>query len=232
MRMLPRIRFEMRCVWPTIIASTVGSCSASAIPRIGPSHERPRRCRSGSGRVRALVDHDDSAPARPPRCADAPDSALIRGASSRNVRPGRARRDELGRVLQLGADHADLDPVHGEDDGRRHPRRPHSGRRLDDVRRQEREVRPRLVLEQAGDAVVELVVPVRRCVQAPRVLDVDRRLVLQQAGVRRRRADVVTAARIRPPPSEASSSSNIVARNEAPPTGVLIPSNASVVGSS
>ena len=51
------------------------------------------------------------------------DSALIRAASGRNVSPAVApRRDELGRVQELGADDADLDAVDGEDRRRRRPR--------------------------------------------------------------------------------------------------------------
>jgi hypothetical protein len=47
------------------------------------------------------------------------------------------------------------------------------------------------VLEDAVDAVVELVVAEARGVEPPRVLHVDRRSVLQQRRVRRRRADIV-----------------------------------------
>ena len=59
-RMLPRIRFETRWVWPTIIASTVVSWSWSAMSRIGPSHGTPAALPIGFEPVRrALVDDDD-----------------------------------------------------------------------------------------------------------------------------------------------------------------------------
>ena len=119
------------------------------------------------------------------------DSAAIRGPSSRNVKPGRgAGRDQLGRLLEPGADHADLDAVDLEHLRRRDPVGRLAGGRLDDVGCQEREVGPRLLLEQPRDAVVELVVAVGRRVQAPGVLDVDRRHVLaagrSSAAMRRR----------------------------------------------
>ncbi len=104
---------------------------------------------------------------------------------------------------------------------------------VDDVGGQEREVGPVLMREQPVDAVVELVVAVGRGVQAPRVLDVDGRHVLEQARVRRRGTDVVTAGQQqRRSPSAAISSSNSVARRAAPPTVTLLPSNGIVVGSS
>ena len=81
---------------------------------------------------------------------------------------------------------------------------------------------PRLLREQPLDAVVELVVAVRRGVEAPCVLDVDRRHVLEQRRVRRRRADVVAAGEDQPGPgSAASSSSNIVARNGGAADGLV-----------
>ena len=79
-----------------------------------------------------------------PSVASRFDSALIAGPSSRNVSPAVApARDELGRLLELGADDADLDAVDAED------LRPPStqlgmsaGRVVDDVGREEREVAP------------------------------------------------------------------------------------------
>ena len=57
-----------------------------------------------------------------PRCRSRSDSALIRSRLGQERQPGRrAGRDELGRVLELGADDADLDAVDREDLRRRHP---------------------------------------------------------------------------------------------------------------
>ena len=105
---------------------------------------------------------------------------------------GRARLHELGRVLQLDADHSDLEPLVGEDSRSLHPVGVLQRVLVDDIGAEEREVRTRLLALQSIDAVVELVVAVRGRVETPRVLHVDRRHVLEQPRVRRRRADVVT----------------------------------------
>ena len=207
------------------------------MPRIGPSHGAPPAVVAdgvAAGR-RALVD-DDDLDLDALRGAAARDSASIRGASSGTSDPRWRRRrpapgvssspapitptlTPLTRNTFDGVTQAGASPVAV----------------VDDVRGQEREVGPRLVLEQPLDAVVELVVAVRRGVQAPGVLDVDGGLVLRAApswAARRRRC------RRRPgsgpgPGSAASSSSNIVARNAAPPTaGVDRRRRRRVVGSS
>ena len=122
-------------------------------------------------------------------------------ADSRSMRCGLVEEDEprggvgaheLRRRPDRRADHADAHAVHAEHLRRLHPVRRVAGRLLDDVRRQEREVRPLLVLEDPLDAEVELVVAEARGVESPRVLDVDRRPVVEQRRVRRRGADVVT----------------------------------------
>ncbi len=83
------------------------------------------------------------------------------------------------------------------------------------------------------DAVVEFVVAVRGRVETPRVLDIDRRHVLQQTGVRRRGADVVAAGQQRVPRGTAPlPRSNIVANCDAPPTVMARPSIVNVVCSS
>ena len=97
-RMLPRIRFEMRCVCPTIIASTVVSCSASAMPRIGPVQARRARCRSAF--VPAAVPWWITTTCTFTPCARRrSDSAWIRGASSRNVSPAVAPAETSSGVF-------------------------------------------------------------------------------------------------------------------------------------
>ena len=215
----------MRWVWPTIIASMVVSWSWSAIDRIGPvqgwAAVRPGGVAAGRG---ALVDDHD---------LDV--DALVLQADGLGVDPrslveerearGGAGRDELGGLLELGADDADLDAVDGEHGrGPVEPRRDLAGRGLDHVRREEREVRPRDVVLEAFDAVVELVVAERRGVEAPRVLDVDRRGVVEQAGVGRAGADVVAGGEDQALALEAAnSSSNHVASCAAPPTDAEMP---------
>ena len=200
--------------------------------RIGPSHGTPG--------VLPIVFRPTFVPwwmtticTLTPCCRSRSDSALIRGASARNVRPARcAGRDELRRVLQLGADHADLDAVDREHLRRRHPVGRVAGRRLDDVRGEEREVRPR----PGAAAAARRRSRTRGCRTTWRrgpTRSRRRSPACPRAGAssaaRRRRCR--PPARIRPGPgSDASSSSNSVARNAPPPTGWLIPSNASVVG--
>ena len=67
------MRFEIRWVWPTIIASTVVSWSASAMPGwADPRHARGVADR-GSRRRRALVDDDDlDLDALPPQSSTRP----------------------------------------------------------------------------------------------------------------------------------------------------------------
>ena len=140
-RMSPTIRLETRWVWPTIIASTVVSWSALAMSRIGPTHGAPGGVADRvEPDVRALVDdHDLDLHAQ---LAQALGFGLDPGRLGQERQPGRgAGRDELGRVLELGADDADLDAVDGEHDRRRDPDGRLAGRGLDDVRGQEREVR-------------------------------------------------------------------------------------------
>ena len=122
------------------------------------------------------------------------DSALIRVASSRNVSPAVASAETRSGVDCSSAPMTPtLTPLTLNTTDGLHPVGCLAGRGLDDVRGQEREVRPVLVREQPLDAVVELVVAVGRRVQAPGVLDVDRRHVVEQERVRRRGADVVAA---------------------------------------
>ena len=76
--------------------------------------------------------------------------------------------------------------------GALHPFGVQPGRLVDDVGPEEREFGAGLMLEQPLEAVVELVVAVRRGIETPRVLHIDRGSVLEQARVGRRCADVVT----------------------------------------
>ena len=194
MRMSPRIRLDTRWVWPTIIASTVVSWSWSAMPedRAVPRHAR-RRCRSGCRPFAVpwwITTTWTLTPCFLRRC----DSALIRGRLVEEREPrGGAGRDEVGRGLQLGADDADLDAVDVEHDRRLDPRRApcRSPSRRCWWRGTGSWREP--VREEPVDAVVELVVAVGRRVQAPGVLDVDRRHVVEQERVGRRGADVVAA---------------------------------------
>ena len=134
-------------------------------------------------------------------------------ASGLNVQAGcRPGAHQLRGARQLGADDADLDAVDGEHLRRLQIARQLAGGVVDDVGGQERERRPCDVRLQAVHAVVELVVAERRGVEAPGVLDVDRRHVLEQARVGRRRTDVVAGGeqqrRVRaaaPPPRRTSS---------------------------
>ena len=188
----------MRWVWPTIIASTVVPWRASAISRIGPSHGTPAVLPIGFRPTFVpwwmTTTWTLTPSAREPLGLGRDPRRLVEEGQA----GGRAGGDELGRVLELGADDADLDAVDGEDDRWRDPVGRLAGRRLDDVRGEEREVGSLLVHEQPGDAVVELVVAVRRRVEAPRVLDVDRRLVLEEQRVRRRCPDVVATGQDQP----------------------------------
>jgi hypothetical protein len=149
----------------------------------------------------ALVDHDDldahALPLEPRRLL--PDA--LRLVEEREPLGG-AGAHELRRRPRGGADDADPHAVDPEDRRRVHPRRRLTRRLLDDVRRQEREVGALEVLEDPLDAVVELVVAVRRGVHAPRVLHVDRRPVLEQRRARRRRADVVARGEQQRPPGQ------------------------------
>ena len=182
----------IRCVWP-------GDHEVDRRPRQAFDDAAdaavPRRARRVADRVgadrRALVDdHDLDVDALAAQVVGLALDAL--GLVEEQQARGVARGDQLRRLLGRGADHADPDAVDLEHVGRLDPGRLLVGGLLDDVRAQEREVRPRLVLEDARDAVVELVVAEARGVEPPRVLDVDRRDVLQQRRDRRRRADVVT----------------------------------------
>ena len=180
----------------------------------------------------ALVDHDDlhldAAAAQLARLAlDA--LGLVEEREAR----GRLRPHELGRRPDHRADHADPDAVDAEDRRGLQPVRRPAGRLLDDVRREEREVGPLLVGQDALDAEVELVVAEARGVEAPRVLDVDRRHVLEQRRVRRRRADVVAGRQQQRPPGERG---GLLVEHRrqlaAPPTPTSRPSIGVVVGSS
>ena len=118
------MRFETRWVWPTIIASTVRvlelrrRCRGSGRPTATPG-----RCRSGST-PGAVPWWMTTTWTLTPRASSRSDSALIRGASARNVEPrGRAGGDELGCRLELRADDADLDAVDREHLRRRRPSR-------------------------------------------------------------------------------------------------------------
>ena len=83
----------------------------------------------------------------------------MRGASSRNVSPAVAPGgDELGRVLQLGADHADLRAVDVEHDRRRQPAAGSPVAVSTMFVARNGKFAPRDVLVEALDAVVELVV--------------------------------------------------------------------------
>ena len=102
MRMFPRIRFETRCVWPTIIASTVVLCRASAMSRIGPTHGVPA--------VLPTVFVPKFVPwwttttwTFTPRLRKRSDSALIRAASGRNVSPAVLPADTSSGVFWSSA---------------------------------------------------------------------------------------------------------------------------------
>ena len=194
------------------------SCPArsSAMSTIGPSHgdargvarrvDARRPCPRGSRTIWTLTP---SAPEPLGLGLDARRSPA--GTSAPRWRP----RDTSSGVVSSSAPMTPtlipltLNTTDGVD-----PRGRLAGRGLDDVGGQEREVGPLPgAASSRVDPVVELVVAVRRRVEAPGVLDVDRRHVLEQRRVRRRGADVVAAgedqARARAAP--ASSSSNSVA---------------------
>ena len=141
----------MRWVCPTIIASTVVSWSC-----VGDRQDRalPRHARRVADRVlaalRPLVDDDDlDLDARAARSRS--DSALIRGASSgTSARRSLPAETSSGVFLSSAPMTPTLTPLtvktaDGVTHGGALP-----GRRLDDVRREEREVRPRLLLRAAA----------------------------------------------------------------------------------
>ena len=168
----------------------------------------------------ALVDHDDlHLHAR--ACAAARTRCWMRAASSRKSEPlGRVGAHELGRRPDRRADHADAHAVDAEDLRRspssRGPRPVASSTMF--VDRNGKSARS-WCGQDALDAEVELVVAEARGVEPPRVLDVDRRPVVEQRRVRRRGADVVAGRQQqRRPGQRAASSSNIVASCAAPPT--------------
>ena len=158
-----------------------------ALPRLSRECRRPGCAEHG-----ALVDHDDlhlDALAR----AAAPTRARMRSASSRNTRPSVAPALTSSGVVSTTAP---MTPTRTPltvktADGAIQPVGRLAGRLVDDVGGEEREVGPLLVGQQPLDAEVELVVAEARGVEAPGVLDVDRRHVLEQRRVRRRGADVV-----------------------------------------
>ena len=227
-RMWPRMRFETRWVWPTIIASTV-----RVLQRVGDAEDRavPRR-RPASLPIGLAPD---AVPwwmttiwTLTPSCFEPLGLGLDpRGLGEEVEARGRARGDELGRRLELRADDADLDAVDGEHLRRLEPVRQLARRLLDDVRREEREVGPLDVLEQALDAVVELVVAVATSRRGPTAFSTS------IAGMSSSRPEfggeaptLSPAARSRPGLGRApNSSSNIVARNDAPPTVDEMPSH-------
>ena len=230
-RMLPRIRFEMRCVWPTIIASTVVSWSSSAMPMIGPSHGTPaafpivfwpRDVPSWMTTIWTLT----------PSARSRSDSALIRGPSSRNLSPAVAPAETSSGVLSSSAPMTPtwtpptVNTAEGVTQGGSL-----AGHGVDDVRRQERELRPRLMLQQPATPKSNSWLP----------YDVASRphaFSTSIAGLSSSRAEfggeaptLSPAASVSPglaemptPGNAAISSSNIVARKAAPPTGCWSPS--------
>ena len=180
-----------RCVWPAITRSTVVSCSADdvddrALPRLG----RVAVDRVGAEHG-ALVDDHDLHPHAAARGAARTRAGCAR-ASSRKSRPcGGVGAHELRRRAHRRADHADADAVDAEDRRRLQPvgcLPVASSTML--AERNGKSARAWWAQDPLH-AEVELVVAEARGVQPPRVLDVDRRPVLEQRGVRRRRADVV-----------------------------------------
>ena len=85
-RMCPRIRFEIRGVWPTTMASTVVGFSRSAIWRIGPSHGTAGALPTALLPV-AVPSWTTTTWTSTPRLASRRDSAATRRASSRNASP-------------------------------------------------------------------------------------------------------------------------------------------------
>ncbi len=109
--------------------------------------------------------------------------------------PGRgARADQLGGVLEFNADHADAQFAVIEDVRALDPIRVVPGDVINNVGAQEGEVGARLMLEQPGDAVIELVVAVRGSHQAPGIFHIDGRRILQQAGIGRGSADIISGS--------------------------------------
>ena len=147
-RDVPDDRVGDRCVWPAITRSTVVSCSASAIPMIGPCQ--------GEAAVSPMALDPSAAPSWmthdlhvTPCARSRCDSCLIRSRLVEERRPfGRSGAHELGRVHGR-ADHADAHAVDPEHRRRLDPGRRSARSLVDDVRRQERVVRPRLLGEDA-----------------------------------------------------------------------------------
>ena len=169
------------------------SCNWLTMPMIGPCPRRRRDAVDGVGAdVGTVVDHDDL-DLDALRAAASRTPSWMRSASSRNVRPSVADGPhQLGRVLDVGADDADLDAV-----DRRGPSTAATTsvvRRSPSRRCWRRGTGSWPAPGAAGvrsTPEVELVVAVAGGVEPPHVLDVDRRLVLEQRRVGRRCADVV-----------------------------------------
>ena len=125
----------MRWVWPASIASTVVSWSASAIVDDRAVPRRPAALPSTGFCPMAVPSWITTTWTLTPCCAQPLGLGLDPSAPRRrNVSPAVApARDQLGRVLQLDADHADLHAVDGEDRACPAPSRGSAGRRLDDV---------------------------------------------------------------------------------------------------
>jgi hypothetical protein len=161
------------------VLELLGDAHDRALPRL----RRVRRDAVGA-ELRALVDDHDldlHAPAPElPRLALDP-LRLVEELEA----GGGVLTHQLRRRPDHRADDADAYPVDAEDRRSVQPVRPPARVLIDDVRRQEREVRAVLMGEQPLEPEVELVVAEARRVQPPRVLDVDRRHVLQQRRVRR-----------------------------------------------
>ena len=120
------------------------------------------------------------------------------------LQPGRSSRtDQLGRLFQLDPDDADPQVAIVEDVRALHPIWiPQPVASSDDVGAQEGEVGARLMLKQPRDTIVEFVVTIRGGMQTPRVFYIDRRPILQQTGIRRRSADIVTRGKQERRPGE------------------------------
>ena len=104
-RMCPRIRFEIRCVWPTTMASTVVGFSRSAIWRIGPSHGTAGVLPTALLPV-AVPSWTTTTWTPTPRLASRWDSAATRRLVEEREPPRRSRGHQLRRLLERGADHA------------------------------------------------------------------------------------------------------------------------------
>ena len=186
-RMSPTIRLDTRWVCPATMASTVVSPSASAMATIGPSHGTAAAVPSTALVPFAVPSWITTICTSTPRAAAASTPRRSVRPPGRNFRPAVLPADDEFRAWSPAP--APITPT----------RTPLTRKTVDGVTQSgafpvasstmlvARNGKFGLLLlrEEPVEAVVELVVAVGRRVQAPGVLDVDGRGILQQAGVRR-----------------------------------------------